>query len=83
MYTGIAYGSASAAIYNLVSFIDRNSKLYEWKVNIEPDFDSLCIEGEAELIIRTRAAYIIRLVGMAAAIGIKIILINRRIKKNG
>ena len=82
MYTGIAYGGASAAVYNLVSFIDRHSKLYEWSVDLQPDFNAAGAEGETEIIIRTRIAYILKLAGMAGIIGIKILLINRRVKKN-
>lgn len=82
MYTGIAYGAASGAVYNLVSFIDRHSKLYEWSVDLQADFENTAIEGETEIIIRTRIAYLLKLVGMALILGIKILIINRRVKKN-
>lgn len=82
MYTGLAYGGASAAVYNLVSFIDRHSKLYEWSVDLRPDFNAAGAEGETEIIIRTRIAYILKLAGMAGVIGIKILIINRRVKRN-
>lgn len=82
MYTGLAYGAASGAVYNLVSFIDRHSKLYEWDVDLQADFEGAAIEGETEIIIRTRIAYILKLAGMAIVIGIKILLINRRVKRN-
>ena len=82
MYTGLAYGGTSAAVYNLVSFIDRHSKLYEWSVDLTPDFNAAGAEGETEIIIRTRIAYILKLAGMAIVIGIKILLINRRVKRN-
>ena len=83
MYTGLAYGAASASVYNLVSFIDRHSKLYEWDVDIKADYDRLVAEGEAEIIIRTRIAYLLKLVFMALLLLIKIWRINRRLNKNG
>lgn len=82
MYTGIAYGTASAAIYNLVGFIDNHSKLYEWSVDLKPDFEKAVVEGRADVTIRTRIAYIIKLALMAGVLILKVIMINRRVTNN-
>lgn len=83
MYTGIAYGAANAFIYKLLGFIDRHTKLDKWNVDLDTDFDSFVIDASADLVIRTRIAYILKLGFMAALILFKIYRINRRIKKNG
>ena len=83
MYTGIAYGAANAFIYELLGFIDHHTKLDKWNVQLDTDFDSFVIDADASVIVRTRIAYILKLGFMAALILIKILKINRRIKKNG
>lgn len=83
MYTGIAAGAANAAVYNAVSFIDRNMKLDKWNVSLDADFDSACIAAGVYMKIRTRILYAIKLGLMAAAVLLKIQKINRRMKQNG
>ncbi|MBQ2669637.1 MAG: DUF2953 domain-containing protein [Clostridia bacterium] len=83
MYTGIAYGAANAFIYELLGFIDHHTKLDKWNVQLDTDFDSFVIDADTSVIVRTRIAYILKLGFMAALILIKILKINRRIKKNG
>lgn len=82
MNTGLAYGAASAALYNLIAFIDTHSKLYEWSIDLQPDFERAMVQGAAEITIRTRIAYVLKLAFMAGILILKILKINRRINKN-
>ena len=83
MYTGIAYGAANTFIYGLLALIENHSKLGEWDVDISADFDGFVIEGSADIVIRTRIASILAIGFKAAIILLKILRINRRLKKNG
>lgn len=83
MFTGIAYGGANAFIYGLLAFIDHHTKLDKWNVELDTDFDSFVIDAKADLIVRTRIAYVISLGFKAALLLLKILRINRRINKNG
>lgn len=83
MYTGIVTGTVNAAVYNAVSLIDRKMKLDRWNVSLDSDFDNACLSAGLYCKIRTRIAYVLKLGLMAAIILLKILRINRRIKKNG
>lgn len=83
MYTGIVTGTVNAAVYNAVSLIDRKMKLDKWNVSLDSDFDNACLSAGLYCKIRTRIAYVLKLGLMAAIILLKILIINRRIKKNG
>lgn len=83
MITGISYGAANTFIYGLLGFIENHSKLGKWNVELGTDFESGATDAQADIVIRTRIAYIISFVFKAALIILKILKINRRIKKNG
>ena len=83
MYTGIVTGTVNAAVYNAVSLIDRKMKLDKWNVSLDSDFDNACLSAGLYCKIRTRIAYVLKIGLMAAIILLKILRINRRIKKNG
>jgi len=83
MYTGIVTGTVNATVYNAVSLIDRKMKLDKWNVSLDSDFDNACLGAGLYCKIRTRIAYVLKLGLMAAIILLKILRINRRIKKNG
>lgn len=83
MYTGIAYGAANAFIYGLLGFIDNHTRLDDWSVDINADYDGFVIEGGADITVRTRIASILVIGFKAAIILLKILKINRRLKNNG
>lgn len=82
MYTGIATGAVNAAVYNGVSFIDRNMQLDKWNVSLDSDFDNACLSAGVYCKIRTRALYVLILGGKIAWLILKIQRINRRMKEN-
>ncbi len=83
MYTGIVTGTVNAAVYNTVSLIDRKMKLDKWNVSLDADFDNACLSAGLYCKIRTRIAYVLKVGLMAVVLLLKILRINRRIKKNG
>lgn len=83
MITGISYGAANAFIYGLLGLIENHSVLGKWNVELGTDFESGATDAQADIVIRTRIAYIISFGFKAALIILKILKINRRIKKNG
>ena len=83
MYTGIAYGTANAVVYNLIAAAERNMQLDKWNVSIDADFDKACLDAGVYCKIRTRVASVIKLGIMAAILLLKIKKISRRINSNG
>ncbi len=83
MYTGIAYGAANAFIYGLLGFIENHTRLYDWRVDINANYDGFVIEGGADITVRTRISSVLVIGFKAAVILLKILKINRRLKNNG
>ncbi len=83
MYTGIAYGAANAFIYGLLGFIDNHTRLDDWRVDIDADYNGFVIEGGADITVRTRISSVLVIGFKAAIILLKILKINRRLKNNG
>ncbi|MCC8160594.1 MAG: DUF2953 domain-containing protein [Oscillospiraceae bacterium] len=82
MYTGMATGAANAFVYNAVSWADNNMRLDKWNVSLEPDFDNAGLAAGVYCKIRTRCIYILKIGVMAALLLLKILKINRRIKRD-
>ncbi len=83
MYTGIVTGAVNSTVYNTVSWIDRHMELDKWNVSLDGDFDNACLDAGIYCVVRTRIAYVIKVGVMAGIVLLKIVKINRRIKKNG
>lgn len=83
MYTGIVTGGAYSVVYAVLSGIDNHTRLDKWHVSLEPDFENKCLSAGVYCKIRTRILYVLKLGMMAAVLLLKIIRINRRLKKNG
>lgn len=83
MYTGIVSGTVNTAVYNAVSYIDRNMKLDKWNVSLDSDFDNACLSAGLYMKVRTRIAYVIKIGIMIFILLLKIQKINRRINENG
>ena len=59
--TGIATGGLNAAVYSLVSVVHHKTVLKEWKIDINPDFQTEKFHAEFLCIARTRLLHIIRM----------------------
>lgn len=58
-YTGMLCGAAYTAVYNAIGFLDRNTRLLKWSVNLTPDFDSACFSAGLYTQLSTNAAHFI------------------------
>ncbi len=78
--TGIAYGTTSALMYNLIGAVDKVVKVEEIDIDYKPDFTDEVIFIEFESIIRTNIYHILALALIAL---VRVIPIIRKEKDNG
>lgn len=82
MYTGIAYGTLSAFVYNLVGILDNKMRLDDHNVKLDADFDNACIDAKVYCKIRTRMLHAFVIAGYLIKIVVKIRKTDRRIKED-
>lgn len=80
MYTGIAFGSANAAVYNFIALLKRHTEIDKWNVNIDADFDSACLSAGVYCKIRTSLAHILSLGIHALFVLLKALRLTKKLK---
>lgn len=71
--TGMAFGAANAAVYNVIALIDKHTKLQNRSVSLIPDFENEGMRGGVYAVIGTNIWHILALGGIFAKTGLKIL----------
>lgn len=80
-YTGILCGGVYSAIYNAIGVLDDKGLLKKHEININPDFEEMCLNIGAYAELRVRLINATVLLVIAIKYGLKFLKIYKRVRK--